>query len=79
MKIHLVIDPIKSYKGVLPEMIHSDRDSQYRSYEYRDLIKHKNILHSMSEIGTQKITPSLSPIINPFNESSFNPINTRLK
>lgn len=52
MKKHIVIDPIKNYKGNLPEIIHSDRGSQYRSYDYRDLLESKGIIHSMSEPGT---------------------------
>ncbi len=65
MKKHLVIDPIKTYKGVLPEMIHSDRGSQYRSYDYRDLLEDKNILHSMSEPGT----PVDNAVIESYHKS----------
>ena len=49
MKIHIVIDPIKSYNDLLPSIIHSDQCSQYKSYDYRDLLESKGISHSMSE------------------------------
>jgi putative transposase len=52
MRKHLVINPLLIYSGEMPDTIHSDRGSQYRSYDYRDLLKENNIVHCMSEPGT---------------------------
>jgi putative transposase len=52
MRKHLVINPLLKYSGKMPDAIHSDRGSQYRSYDYRDLLKENNIVHCMSEPGT---------------------------
>lgn len=65
MKKHIVIDPIRNYKGSLPEIIHSDRGSQYRSYDYRDLLESKRITHSMSEPGT----PVDNAVIESYHKS----------
>jgi len=52
MRKDIVINPLKYYKGTLPKMIHSDRGSQYRSYDYQELLEIHGITHSMSEPGT---------------------------
>jgi len=65
MKKHIVIDPIKSYNGLLPSIIHSDQGSQYKSYDYRDLLESKGISHSMSEPGT----PVDNAVIESYHKS----------
>lgn len=52
MRKDIVIHPLKTYSGKLPQMIHSDRGSQYRSYAYQELLDDHGITHSMSEPGT---------------------------
>ena len=52
MKKSIVMDPLIHYQGTLPEIIHSDRGSQYRSYAYQELLEDHHIVHSMSEPGT---------------------------
>lgn len=52
MRKSMVMDPLRQYKGRLPDLIHSDRGSQYRSYAYQELLEERSILHSMSEPGT---------------------------
>lgn len=52
MRKEIVLNPIKSYKNQLPDIIHSDRGSQYRSYAYQDLLESYKIRHSMSQPGT---------------------------
>lgn len=52
MKKSIVLNPLTSYPGRLPKMIHSDRGSQYRSYDYQELLEKYYIIHSMSEPGT---------------------------
>lgn len=65
MKKHIVIDPIKSYRGLLPDVIHSDQGSQYKSYDYRDLLENKGISHSMNEPGT----PVDNAVIESYHKS----------
>lgn len=65
MKTSLVLKPIVHYQGKLPEIIHSDRGSQFRSQYYQDfLIKH-SIQHSMSQPGT----PVDNAVIESFHRS----------
>lgn len=52
MRKSIVLNPLTSYPGRLPKMIHSDRGSQYRSYDYQELLEEYFITHSMSEPGT---------------------------
>jgi len=70
MKTHIVIDPLKQYDGTLPDIIHSDRGGQYRSYAYRDLLEAKDIQHSMSQPGT--------PVDNAVVESFYKSIKREL-
>jgi putative transposase len=65
MKKHIVIDPIEKYRWKLPDVIHSDRGSQYRSYAFRDLLEANGIIHSMSEPGT----PVDNAVIESFHRS----------
>lgn len=65
MRKHLVIDPLLKYSGKMPDAIHSDRGSQYRSYAYRDLLEANDIIHSMSEPGT----PVDNAVIESFHRS----------
>ncbi len=65
MKKSIVIDPLVNYKSDLPEMIHSDQGSQYRSYAYRDLLNKHEIQHSMSKAGT----PVDNAVIESFHKS----------
>ncbi len=66
MKKEIVLRPLEQYRKTLPGVIHSDRKSQYRSHRYRDLLKEKQILHSMSQPGT--------PVDNAVVESFFKSI-----
>jgi len=70
MKKHIVIEPLERYQGKLPDVVHSDRGSQYRSYAYRDLLESNGIIHSMSEPGT--------PVDNAVIESFHKSIKTEL-
>lgn len=65
MKRSIVINPIKNYSGKLPLYVHSDRGSQYRSSDYRDLLEDKKIIHSMSRPGT----PVDNAVIESFHKS----------
>jgi len=49
----------------MPDAIHSDRGSQYRSYAYRDLLEANDIIHAMSEPGT----PVDNAVIESFHRS----------
>lgn len=65
MKKRIVISPLEMYQGNKPQIIHSDRGSQYRSHEYRDLLEKEQIIHSMSEPGT----PVDNAVIESFHKS----------
>lgn len=65
MKKSIVIDPLTNYKGNLPNMIHSDQGSQYRSYAYQTLLDDNKITHSMSKAGT----PVDNAVIESFHKS----------
>jgi putative transposase len=65
MKKHIVIEPFERHPGRVPDVVHSDRGSQYRSYAYRDPHASKGIIHSMSELGT----PVDNAVIESFHKS----------
>jgi putative transposase len=65
MKKHIVIDPIETYRWKLPDVIHSDRGSQYRSYAFRDLLEANGIIQQVSEPGT----PVDNAVIESFHRS----------
>lgn len=65
MKKAIVLDPLISHEGSLPEMIHSDRGSQYRSHAYQELLESHGITHSMSEPGT----PVNNAVIESYHRS----------
>jgi transposase InsO family protein len=44
MKKHIVIEPSERVQGKHPDIVHSDRGSQYRSYAYRDLLESNGII-----------------------------------
>jgi putative transposase len=54
MKAGLCVDTLKSaiiaYPGLRGAIIHSDRGSQYTSYEYRQAIEKYGIIQSMNSI-----------------------------
>lgn len=52
MRKSIVMDPLNQYKGKYPDIAHSDRGSQYRSYAFQELLEKYHITHSMSEPGT---------------------------
>ena len=79
MKKHIVIDPIKSYKGNLPEIVHSDRGSQYRSYDYRDLLESRGIIHSMSEPGTPVDNAVIESYLRSIKRELINPNKNKTK
>lgn len=70
MKKDIVIDPLKNYNGKLPDVVHSDRGSQYTSHEYTQLLQDNSIIHSMSKPGT--------PVDNAVIESFHNSIKREL-
>ena len=65
MKKEIVIGPLARYKGKLPEIVHSDRGSQYTSYAYAELLLSKTITHSMSKPGT----PADNAVMESFHNS----------
>lgn len=65
MKKSIVLDPLHHFKGSFPNMIHSDRGSQYRSLAFQDFLEKKPIIHSMSEPGT----PVDNAVIESFHRS----------
>ena len=52
MKKSIVINPLIQYKKKLPNIIHSDRGSQYCSFDYQSVLESNHIRHSMSAPGT---------------------------
>ena len=52
MKKAIVLNPLLTYHGSLPQLIHSDRGSQYRSYAFQEFLVNHQIDHSMSRPGT---------------------------
>ena len=70
MKKEIVLRPIERYTEKLPDVIHSDRGSQYRSHRFRELLEEKHVLHSMSEPAT--------PVDNAVVESFFKSIKREL-
>ena len=42
MKQEIVLRPTESYTKKLPDVIHSDRGSQYRSHRFRELLEQKH-------------------------------------
>jgi len=70
MKKEIVMSPLENYEGRLPRTVHSDRESQYTSYAYADLMEAKSITHSMSQPGT--------PVDNTVIESFHNSIKREL-
>ena len=65
MKHNIVLNPISTYKGKLPNIIHSDRGSQYTSYAFSQLLEAHSISHSMSAPGN----PVDNAVIESFHRS----------
>ncbi len=73
MRKSVVIEPlinILKKKNMLGCIIHTDRGSQYRSYEYKELLEKNQINHSMSKPGT--------PLDNAVIESFYKTVKVEL-